>query len=405
MLGSNGEIVSFIAIKRDITERKRAEQALHDSEERFRTMADSSPSMMWVTDTGGKVEFVNRALREFCGAACEEVEGGQWHLPLHPEDAPEYFAAFDRAAKEHTSFEAEARVRRADGEWRLVGTRAEPQFSPGGEYIGHIGLSADITERKQAEQALLESENRFRIMADSCPIGIWVTDAQGRTLFMNRTYRKFFGGSSQDVEQDAWQRLLHLEDEQAFRKSFRHALNQHTSFKAECRCRRSDGEWRWVETFADPRFSQDNEFLGLVGTSKDITERKQVEADLVRAREDAEAANRELSAQHAILDKERKMLRAFIDIVPDYMYVKDIESRFILANLPVTRWAGAEKPEDLLGKTDFDFCPREFASRYYEDEQRVIRSEQPIFDQEETSVLGGTNEVAYRLTTKVPLFR
>ncbi|MGD0548597.1 MAG: PAS domain S-box protein, partial [Terracidiphilus sp.] len=520
----------------DITERKRAEQALRESEERFRALADSSPSLMWVTNSEGRVEFVNQALRDLCGVTREEVEAGQWSLPLHPGDAADYRAAFNCAARDHAPFNAEARVRRADGEWRLVGTRAQPRFSPGGDYVGHTGLSADIsdrvraerahqfrhsllrtiyevsldgilvvdadgivvthnkrfldvwqiqpsdisespvsisdqpvllavlervtdpvafsarvrelyvhpeendqceialkdgrtlerystslrndageylarawffrdiTERKRAEQAMLESENRFRIMADSCPIGIWVTDAQGAMLFMNRTYRSFFGDACEDLQQDSWQLTLHTEDAPAFFHSFAQTLKDHASFKAECRCRRADGEWRWVETFADPRFSQEKEFLGLVGTSKDITERRQVEADLAQAREAAEAANRGLSAQHALLENERRILRSFMENIPDFMYVKDTESRFVVANAALAEWAGVNKPEEMLGKTDFDFYPDEVARGFYEDEQRVIRSGQPIFNKEETSCSGAASETAYWLTTKVPLF-
>ena len=158
----------------DITERKRAEEALRESEERFRIMADSCPTMMWVTDARGRNQFINRAYREFCGITHEQVEGGKWQLLLHPDDAPEYIGAFQRAVREHTPFRAEARVRRADGEWRWFGSYAEPRFSPGGEFLGHVGLSPDITERKQAEQALRTSEEKFRQLAENIREVFWM---------------------------------------------------------------------------------------------------------------------------------------------------------------------------------------------------------------------------------------
>jgi len=137
----------------NITERKRLEQAQCESEERFRTMADASPSMMWVTGTDEKVQFINRMFRIFCGVSSEEVECGLWQLPLHPDDAQEAMAAFQFALKDRKPFKAEARFRRADGAWRLLGTNAEPRLSPSGEYMGHVGLSADITDRRMDEQA------------------------------------------------------------------------------------------------------------------------------------------------------------------------------------------------------------------------------------------------------------
>ena len=155
---SNRTVAGYIAIKRDVTERKRAEEALRESELRFRTMADSTPSMMWVTGLDGKVEFINRELREFCGIGCEGVDEGRSPMPIHPADQLRCHAAFQRAIWERTPFFAEALVRRADGEWRLVGTRALPRLSPGGEYMGHIGHASDITDRKRYEKELIQAK-------------------------------------------------------------------------------------------------------------------------------------------------------------------------------------------------------------------------------------------------------
>jgi|HubBroStandDraft_6_1064221.scaffolds.fasta_scaffold62107_2 PAS domain S-box-containing protein len=112
--------------------------------------------------------------------------------------------------------------------------------------------------------------------------------------------------------------------------------------------------------------------------------------------------DRRLSAQQSILDNERKMLRALIDNIPDFMYVKDRKGKFLIGNLHTARVLGANSVEDLLGKTDFDFFPKEVATAFYADEQQVMRSEKPLFNREEKMVdrNGNTNHI---LTTKVPL--
>ncbi len=111
--------------------------------------------------------------------------------------------------------------------------------------------------------------------------------------------------------------------------------------------------------------------------------------------------NERLRAEEA-LSKERKMLRALIDNVPDFIYVKDAESRFVVANASLARSMGLETPEELLQKTDFDFFPKELASAYYQDEQNVIRTKQALFNREEECCDAQGNRI-WLLTTKVPL--
>jgi PAS domain S-box-containing protein len=212
----------FVAHVEDITESKRAEQALRESDERFRVMADGCPAVMWVTNAEGEIQFINRAFREFLGTSYEQMEGRKWELALHPEDAAEYVGALQRAVREHASFSAEVRVRRADGEWRWMASSAEPRLSADGEFLGHVGLSPDITERKRAQEEQYESEQRFRIMADGCPAMMWVTDTKGEPQFINRAHREFCGTQSEENEAGKWQALIHPDDAPAYVELVQH---------------------------------------------------------------------------------------------------------------------------------------------------------------------------------------
>jgi PAS domain S-box-containing protein len=132
------------------------EAALRESEARFRIMADGSPILIWVTDAHGGVQFINRTYREFFGVTYEYVQGNLWQPLIHPEDTAAYTGAFLDAVRQRRPFKAEARVRRADGQWRWIDSHAEPHWSLTGEFLGHIGASPDITERKGAEEKLRE---------------------------------------------------------------------------------------------------------------------------------------------------------------------------------------------------------------------------------------------------------
>ena len=154
---SAGEVEALSAILRDISQRKKAEEALIESEERFRIMADGCPAVMWVTNTKGGIQFINRAYRELIGTTYEEAEGCKWQVVLHPHDAPEYLAAFHRAVERHTPFKAESRARRADGRWRCFESYAEPRFTVHGEFLGHVGISSDITAQKRYQEELIQA--------------------------------------------------------------------------------------------------------------------------------------------------------------------------------------------------------------------------------------------------------
>ena len=191
------------AVLRDITGRKQTEIALRESEERFRIMADSCPTGIWVTDPDGGIRFINRTYRKFCGVTSEELERDAWQSRLHPDDAPEVFRAFQRALKEHRSFKAEGGRRRADGEWRWVESHAEPRFSSNGEFLGLVGTSKDVSDRKQAEQALHNSEQKFRQLAENIREVIWMVplNADG-TPYVSPAYESIWGRSCDSVYQD-----------------------------------------------------------------------------------------------------------------------------------------------------------------------------------------------------------
>jgi PAS domain S-box-containing protein len=289
-----GAPVYFVVHVEDITARKRAEEALRESENRFRIIADSCPSMMWVTGAAGGVQFINRASREFCGATCEQVEADTWRLLVHPEDAPEYTGAFRRAVREHARFRAEARVRRADGEWRLLGSYAEPRLSPGGAFLGHVGLSADITDRRQAEQALRASEEKFRQLAENIREVFWMmTPGSDEQLYVSPAYEQVWGRTCDSVYRNPASRLeaIHPDDLERSRLWFARQM-QGEPVETEYRIRTPDGQEKWIRSRAFPIRDQAGRLIRVAGIAEDITERKRHEEELIQAREGADAANR-----------------------------------------------------------------------------------------------------------------
>jgi PAS domain S-box-containing protein len=134
------------SLDRRVTERS---EALRESEQRFRTMADQTPVMMWVTNPSGVVDFVNKEYCSFFGVSPEEALHPKWSMPLHDDDSG-YLRALFEALRTRRPFQSDGRMRRADGEWRYMASHGAPRTSPSGEFLGMIVTSQDVTDQRQA---------------------------------------------------------------------------------------------------------------------------------------------------------------------------------------------------------------------------------------------------------------
>ena len=150
----------ILSIVRDITERKRAEGLLRESEARFRTLSESAPVLIWVNGAGG-CEYVNRQYLEFVGAGEVDVLGYDWAQFVHAEDRRAYLSAYLAAVERRTMFEAQCRLLRRDGEYRWMKSIGLPRLSPSGDFLGYVGTTTDVTDIRQAQEALRESEAKL----------------------------------------------------------------------------------------------------------------------------------------------------------------------------------------------------------------------------------------------------
>ncbi len=163
---ATGRVIGASKVARDITERKVAEAMLRLSEARFRALAEASPALIWRLDPQGRVTYVNPRFRDYFGATTNPLGDG-WRGLLHPDDAAAYLAAVETAQRDRARLEGVARLRGERGSWRWIESHALPIFGRDDEYQGHVGISLDVTERKHAEEALLESDrhkNEFLAM-------------------------------------------------------------------------------------------------------------------------------------------------------------------------------------------------------------------------------------------------
>ena len=196
--GADGKVAGLVLVIQDITEQHAAEEALHESEARFRRISDFAPVLMWVTRADGSRDFVNRAYAEFAGLSIEQARDHDWREWIHPDDIARLAADSANGEASLQPFALEGRFRRHDGEWRWLRSVSSPRLDADGGVIGFIGAASDVTLAKEAElelrrqveqrtRALANSERRFRAIFNSVQEVMALLDRDGNVLEVNRT--------------------------------------------------------------------------------------------------------------------------------------------------------------------------------------------------------------------------
>ena len=266
-------------------ERTRAEAEVRESEERFRAIADTAPVLIWVTKQDRTRAFVNQAYVAYSGGSYEEARLLDWRAIIHPDDQERVLEESLSGEATGEPFSMEARYLRHDGEYRWLKSFSRPRFGAGDEVVGFVGVAFDVTDIREAQARLQESESRFRTVADSAPALIWMTDPDAGLTFVNRRFRTFFGVEGNDAVDGAWSRLVHADDLPGFNEAYRRAFDQRDRFEGVVRVNHPQLGLRWLRCEGVPRFDGTGQFQGFVGANVDVTEAKRAEDDLKRINE------------------------------------------------------------------------------------------------------------------------
>jgi PAS domain S-box-containing protein len=223
-------------------------------------------------------------------------------------------------------------------------------------------MLVDVTERKQAEDALRESESRFRNLADTAPAILWKADVSGSCTFLSRGWYDFTGQPPDSGLGHGWRDAIHPEDQERIRRVFHAAIRQREPFSMDYRLRRADGTYRWANDNGRPRFSESAELQGYIGSVIDITERKQAEdqlhllnADLERrvagrTRELLHSQNRLRNLASDLSIAEERERRRVAGELHDYLAQLLVATRMKLNQARHAR--SAAKQSDVLGEVD-----------------------------------------------------
>ena len=296
-------------------ERARAEEALREGEERFRTLVEATAAVVWTTNGDGAIVADNPSWQKFTGQSRDEYGGWGWLDAIHSDDRDYVTGVWRSALANLSAYQCEYKLRRADGEYRWTVARGTPILGEDGSLREWIGANHDITDERHSASALQESEARFRNMADHAPVAMWVTDPTGYCTYLNRAWYEFTGQTPEQAEGFGWLDATHPDDREMAESAFLEANSERATFRIEYRLRHASG-YRWTIDAAAPRFGADGVFLGYVGSVIDIDERRESEERL-------RALNADLERRVIQQTHERGKLW---QISPDMLSVIDLKS-------------------------------------------------------------------------------
>ncbi|HET7008734.1 MAG TPA: PAS domain S-box protein, partial [Candidatus Binatia bacterium] len=259
----------------DVTERKRMEVELRESEENFRRLVETTAAVIWQADVESwRFTYVTPQAVRLLGYPLEQwYEKDFWISHIHPDDRERAIDTCMTRSRIAEDFDFEYRMIRSSGEVVWVHDIVNCQHNADGPFQLR-GLMLDITERKRNEQAIRESEERFRVVANAAPVMIWMSDPDKRCTFFNKGWLDFTGRTLEQELGNGWTEGVNSEDLDRCLTLYRNSFDARREYSMEYRLRRSDGEYCWVLGHGVPRFDADGTFLGYIGTATDLSEIK-----------------------------------------------------------------------------------------------------------------------------------
>ncbi len=459
-----GKIIGLMGTCSDITEQELTSQkidkqhfALEKERNLLRALMDSMPDTIYVKDT--ECRFLDGNSQLIKVTKCKTYDNliGKTDFDFFPKDVAEIYYKDDKQVlesgepvinKEEIGFDPQGNI-------LIKSTTKVPIRDKEGNIIGLVGIGRDVTRQKEAEEKLkeqaqslqeinvlleerqeeinqqadelssqnsiLENErNLLRTIIDTIPDFIYIKDTNSRFIAANKKTCDIMKAKSQeDLEGKTDFDFYDKELAQGFYDLERKVI---TSGKEAVNIEEigidNDGNKRIISTTKVPYFDAEGRLVGLVGVGRDITEMKKFQEELKKHSAELEENNHlleerqeeitkqseSLTEQNLLLEKERNLLRTLIDNMPDYIYIKDKDSKFLTVNRRLLKVMQKDSLDEIVGKTDYETAPsQEAAELYYKDDQELLKKGKPIINKEE---IGFDEKLRERVmsTSKVPYF-
>jgi PAS domain S-box-containing protein len=370
------ELLTFISENiAMVIERKRAEDELQESERRFRDMLEMVNTLALLLDKDGNLTFCNDYLLNLTGYSKEEVLGKSWFDIFLPEEVRQVVRNVFQNIISNGSIPSyyENDIITKSGERRLIFWNNTVLHNPQGETIGAASIGIDITERNRAEEALKQSEEKYRNLVETAPDVIYSISAEdGALISLNSAFEKITGWQRSEWLGKQFSGLIHPEDLPLARETSQQAFRGESPPPYELRVLSKSGEYLTGE-FTSMPLMEKGKIIGEFGIVRDITKRKRTEESLLAS---------------------EKRYRDLVELSPNGIVIHQ-EGKVVFANRSALKLAGCKKPEELLGKSIFEFVHPDFRQKVVERVKTILskKTSAPLMEEKFVKGDGTTYDV------------
>ena len=276
----------FVGQIEDVTERKRAEDELRASHQKFLQLADNITDAFWIRSADmQQVHYISPAFETIWGRTVESLynDPQEWIDFILPADRVRVLASFASLVKDAPAIDVEYRIVRSDGEIRWIRSRGFQVRDDAGIVIRTIGIVSDITDQRRAEAELRASEEEFRTLAEAMPQIVWITRPDGGNIYCNQQWMDYTGLTGEESRDSGWNRAFHPDDQRRALEEWEHAVAEMNLYSVECRLRRADGAYRWWLIRGMPLRDVNGGIIKWFGTCTDIHDMKVAEMEILRS--------------------------------------------------------------------------------------------------------------------------
>jgi formate hydrogenlyase transcriptional activator len=286
VFGRSGDLAEFIGTVIDVTECKRAEEALQKSERNLAAIINTIPTTAWTTRPDGYCDFLNQGWLNYTGMTAEQAQGWGWAEAIHPDDRKKLVEEWQSCLASGTPVDTEARLRRFDRSYRWFLIRANPLRDESGNTLRWYGTCTDIEDRKRREEELRAKELSWRQIVDNIPGLVATMGAMGEVEFLNRQTLDYFGKTNEELKNWALTDAIHPDDLPHIIEARIKSIEEGRIYEVEHRCRRADGVYRWFQVRGLPVRDAENKITAWYLLLTDIDDRKRAEGKLLQSEDD-----------------------------------------------------------------------------------------------------------------------